>query len=310
MARYAAPGTDGSVVTFKPRYDHFIGGEYVAPTKGQYFENPTPVTGETFTEVARGTAEDVEDALDAAHAAAPAWGKTSAAERANILNKMADRDRGQPRDRSRSPRAGRTARPCRETLAADIPLAVDHLRYFAGAAARAGGLALRDRREHDRLPLPRAAGRRRADHPVELPDPHGDLEARPGAGRGQRGRAQARRADPGLDPRADRAGRRPAAAGRAQHRQRLRRGGRQAAGVQQAHPQDRVHRRDHHRPADHAVRQREPDPGHAGAGRQEPQHLLRRRRRPSRTSSTTRRSRASRCSRSTRARSAPARRAR
>src|SRR6476660_9202369 len=91
MARYAAPGTDGSVVSFKPRYDHFIGGEYVPPAKGQYFENPTPITGETFTEVARGTAEDVEKALDAAHAAAPAWGKTSAADRANVLNKMADR---------------------------------------------------------------------------------------------------------------------------------------------------------------------------------------------------------------------------
>ena len=107
-----------------------------------------------------------------------------------------------------------------------------------------------------------------------------------------------------------RADRRPAAAGRAQHRQRLRRGGGQAAGLQQAHPQDRLHRRDHDRPADHAVRQREPHPGHAGAGRQEPQHLLRRRRRASTTPSTTRRSRASRCSRSTRARSAPARRAR
>ena len=71
MARYAAPGTDRSVVSFKPRYDHFIGGEYVAPAKGRYFENPTPITGETFTEVARGTADDVE--------------------RANILNKMADR---------------------------------------------------------------------------------------------------------------------------------------------------------------------------------------------------------------------------
>jgi len=91
MARYAAPGTDGSVVSFKPRYDHFIGGEYVAPAKGLYFENLTPVAGETFTEVARGTADDVEKALDAAHAAAPAWGKTSPAERAGILNKMADR---------------------------------------------------------------------------------------------------------------------------------------------------------------------------------------------------------------------------
>jgi hypothetical protein len=98
MAKYAAPGTEGSVVSFKPRYDHFIGGEYVAPAKGQYFENPTPVTGENFTEVARGTADDVEKALDAAHAAAPAWGKTAIAERANILNKMAS----PPTFRSRS----------------------------------------------------------------------------------------------------------------------------------------------------------------------------------------------------------------
>ena len=74
MAKYAAPGASGSVVTFKPRYENFIGGEYVPPAKGQYFENPTPITGQTFTEVARSTAEDVEKALDAAHAAAPAWG--------------------------------------------------------------------------------------------------------------------------------------------------------------------------------------------------------------------------------------------
>ena len=86
-------------------------------------------------------------------------------------------------------------------------------------------------------------------------------------------------------------------AGRAQHRQRLRRRGRQAAGLVQPDRQDRLHRRDHDRPADHAVRQPEPHPGHAGAGRQEPEHLLRRRRRRARTPSTTRRSRASRCSR-------------
>ena len=194
MAKYAPPGTEGSVVSFKPRYDHFIGGEYVAPAKGQYFENPTPVTGETFTEVARGTADDIEKALDAAHAAAPAWGKTSAAERANILNKMADRveanlesiaiaeawenGKAVPRDaRRRHPARGR-------------PLAL-----LRRCPARPGGLALRDRREHHRVPLPRAARRRRADHPVELPDPHGDLEARPGAGRGQRDRAEAGRAD-------------------------------------------------------------------------------------------------------------------
>ena len=100
--------------------------------------------------------------------------------------------------------------------------------------ARPGGRHLADRRGHRRLPLPRAARRRRPDHPVELPDPDGGLEARPGAGRGQRHRAQAGRADPGLDPRADRTHRRPAPAGRAQHRQRLRRRGGQAAGVEQA----------------------------------------------------------------------------
>ena len=122
-----------------------------------------------------------------------------------------------------------------------------------------------------------------------------DLEAGPGAGRRQRRRAQAGRADPGLDHAADGAHRRPAAARRAQRRQRLRRRGRQAAGLQSSRiAQDRLHRRDHHRPADHAVRQPEPDPGHPGARRQEPEHLLRRRRREPTTPSTTRRSRASR----------------
>src|SRR5215210_4278787 len=141
MAKYAAPGTDGSVVSFKPRYDHFIGGEYVAPAKGQYFENPTPVTGETFTEVARGTADDIEKALDAAHAAAPAWGKTSAAERANILNKMADRVEANLESIAIA-EAWENGKACRETLAADIPLAVDHLRYFAGALrAQEGSLS-------------------------------------------------------------------------------------------------------------------------------------------------------------------------
>ena len=206
MAKYAPPGTEGSVVSFKPRYDHFIGGEYVAPAKGQYFENPTPVTGETFTEVARGTAEDIEQALDAAHAAAPAWGKTSAAERANILNKMADRieanlesiaDRRGLGERQGLPRDAGRRHPARGRPPA----------LLRRRPARPGGLAVGDRRGHGRLPLPRAAGRRRADHPVELPDPHGDLEARPALGRGQRDRAQAGRADPGVDPRAHRAGR-------------------------------------------------------------------------------------------------------
>jgi aldehyde dehydrogenase len=132
MPTYAAPGQPDSVVSFKSRYDHFIGGDYVAPVKGQYFENPTPITGETFTEVARGTSEDIEAALDAAHGAAPAWGKTSVTERANILNKMADRIEANL-EKIAIAESWENGKACRETLAADIPLAIDHLRYFAGA---------------------------------------------------------------------------------------------------------------------------------------------------------------------------------
>ena len=131
MAVYAAPGTEGSVVSYKSRYDHWIGGEYVAPAKGQYFENVSPVNGKVFCEVARGTAEDIEKALDAAHAAAPAWGRTSTTERANILNKIADRIE----ENLEMLAVGETwdnGKPVRETLAADLPLAVDHFRYFAG----------------------------------------------------------------------------------------------------------------------------------------------------------------------------------
>jgi aldehyde dehydrogenase len=91
MGRHAAPGQNGAKMAYESRYDHWIGGEYVKPQRGRYFENPTPVTGHTFTEIARGTAEDVERTLDAAHGAAPAWGRTPAAERANDLNKIADR---------------------------------------------------------------------------------------------------------------------------------------------------------------------------------------------------------------------------
>jgi aldehyde dehydrogenase len=141
MTQYAAPGQPGSVVSFRDRYDHFIGGEFVPPAKGQYFDNVTPVTGEAFTEIARGTAEDVEAALDAAEAAAPAWGKTSVTERANILNKMADRIEANL-EKVAIAESWDNGKACRETLAADIPLAIDHLRYFAGAIrAQEGGVS-------------------------------------------------------------------------------------------------------------------------------------------------------------------------
>ena len=88
---YANPNTEGALVNFKEQYQNFIGGEWVAPVKGQYLEVISPVTGKVFTSVPRSSAEDVELALDAAHAAKDAWGKTTVAYRSQILNKIADR---------------------------------------------------------------------------------------------------------------------------------------------------------------------------------------------------------------------------
>ncbi|HEX2905013.1 MAG TPA: aldehyde dehydrogenase family protein [Jatrophihabitans sp.] len=141
MAKYAAPGQDGSPVTLESRYDNYIGGEYVPPSKGEYFANITPVTGQEFTEVARSTAEDVELALDAAHGAKLAWGRTSTTERANILNKIADRIE-QNLEMLAVAECWENGKAVRETLAADLPLAVDHFRYFAGAVrAQEGGIS-------------------------------------------------------------------------------------------------------------------------------------------------------------------------
>ncbi|WP_404421313.1 aldehyde dehydrogenase [Thalassospira australica] len=129
---YKNPGDAGSVVAFKSRYDNFIGGEWTAPTKGQYFENVSPVNGKPFCEIARSSSEDIDKALDAAHAAAEAWGKTSVTERANILNKIADRME-QNLEMLAVAETWDNGKAVRETLAADIPLAIDHFRYFAGA---------------------------------------------------------------------------------------------------------------------------------------------------------------------------------
>ena len=112
------------------RYDNFIGGHWVAPVKGQYSENVTPATGEAFTEVPRSTPEDVDLALDAAHAAKDAWGETPVAERSRILNKVADAIEDNL-ELLAVAESWENGKPVRETLAADIPLAVDHFRYFA-----------------------------------------------------------------------------------------------------------------------------------------------------------------------------------
>ncbi|QOR65123.1 aldehyde dehydrogenase family protein [Cytobacillus suaedae] len=128
---YSKPGTTGSKITFKNRYENFIGGEWVAPLSGQYFENVSPVDGQVFCEVARSNHEDIERALDAAHAAKDAWGKTSVTERANILNRIANRME-ENLEMLANAETWDNGKPVRETLAADLPLAIDHFRYFAG----------------------------------------------------------------------------------------------------------------------------------------------------------------------------------
>ncbi len=129
---YVQPGNPDSVVTVQPRYDNFIGGRWVPPVEGQYSTTLSPVTGQPFTQVPRSTPEDVEVALDAAHAAKDAWGETSPAERACVLNKIADAMEEHLEMLAVAESWG-NGKPVRETLAADLPLAIDHFRYFAGA---------------------------------------------------------------------------------------------------------------------------------------------------------------------------------
>ncbi|MBU2924537.1 aldehyde dehydrogenase family protein [Colwellia sp. 4_MG-2023] len=128
---YANPGSEGSVVSFKPKYENFIGGDWVAPVKGNYFTNTTPITGEEICKIPRSSAEDIELALDAAHAAKVAWGKTSVQERSNILLQIADRIEANLETIAVAD-SWDNGKPVRETLAADIPLSVDHFRYYAG----------------------------------------------------------------------------------------------------------------------------------------------------------------------------------
>jgi aldehyde dehydrogenase len=129
---YEAPGKPGSVVSLKPRYGNFIGGEWVAPVNGRYSANLSPVNGKPFCEVAKSTAEDVELALDAAHQARDAWGETSLEGRAAVLNRIADAIETNL-EMLAVAETWENGKPVRETLAADIPLAIDHFRYFAGA---------------------------------------------------------------------------------------------------------------------------------------------------------------------------------
>ncbi|MCB5225831.1 aldehyde dehydrogenase [Alishewanella sp. 16-MA] len=128
---YANPGTAGALVNFKAQYGNYIGGEWVAPIKGQYFDNKSPVNGKVFCQIPRSSKEDIELALDKAHLAKAAWGSTSVAARSNILLKIADRME-QNLEMLAVAESWDNGKAIRETLAADIPLAIDHFRYFAG----------------------------------------------------------------------------------------------------------------------------------------------------------------------------------
>ena len=138
---YAQPGTPGAIVSFKPRYGNFINGEFVPPLGGQYFTNSSPVNGQPIAEFPRSGAQDIEQALDAAHAAAEAWGKTSVQDRALVLLKIADRIE-QNLEVLAVTESWDNGKAVRETLNADVPLAADHFRYFAGCIrAQEGGAA-------------------------------------------------------------------------------------------------------------------------------------------------------------------------
>ena len=128
---YPQPGGQDSPITIKNRYDNFIGGKWVPPANGEYFEDSSPVNGKTFCEVARGTAADIELALDAAHAAKDAWGRTSPAERSGVLLQIAQRIEDNLEELA-VVESWENGKGVRECLAADIPLAADHFRYFAG----------------------------------------------------------------------------------------------------------------------------------------------------------------------------------
>jgi len=125
------PGKLSETVSFRPRYGNFIGGKWVEPVSGQYFENITPVTGKVFCEIPRSNAQDIEKALDAAHAARVAWGHTSPTHRANLMIQIAQRME-ENLEMLALAETWDNGKPIRETMAADIPLAIDHWRYFAG----------------------------------------------------------------------------------------------------------------------------------------------------------------------------------
>ena len=258
---------------FKTRYDNYIGGAWMAPTSGRYFENPSPVNGEILCEIARSDAADVEKALDAAHAAKDAWGKTSVAERAVILNAIAQRMEDNLPMLAEA-ESWDNGKPIRETTAADLPLAIDHFRYFAGAIrAQEGGISEID---HDTVAyhFHEPLGVVGQIIPWNFPLLMATWKLAPALAAGNCVVIKPAEQTPAsILVLAELIGELlPAGVLNIVNGFGLEAG--QAARLFQPHRQDRLHGRDHHRPPDYAVRQPEPDPGHAGARRQVAQHLL------------------------------------
>lgn len=138
--KYANPNTDGAKINFSEKYGNFIGGEFSAPVDGKYFQVISPVTGKPYTQAPRSNEKDIELALDAAHTAAKTWTRTSATERSAVLNKIADRIEENLEMLAVAETWG-NGKPVRESLAADLPLTVDHFRYFAGVIRAEEGSA-------------------------------------------------------------------------------------------------------------------------------------------------------------------------
>ena len=183
MAVYARPGAEGSLLmSFAPRYENYIGGEWVAPNAGRYFENASPVTGQPFCEIPCPRRPTSRSVLDAAHAAAPGWARDDR-RRAGGDPQQDRRPIEENLESIAVAESWDNGKPVRETPNADIPLAIDYFRYFAGAIrAQEGSLSQIDDETvayHFHEPLGRP------DHPVELPDPDGHLEAGPGIGSGK-----------------------------------------------------------------------------------------------------------------------------
>ena len=148
---YSKPGSDDAIFTFKKRYENFIGGDWVAPANGSFFENRSPVDGNVYCEVARSSEADLTKALDFAHAAAPAWGKTAVTERSNMLLKIAQVMEDNL-EKLAYVDSWDNGKAIRETLNADVPLAVDHFRYFAGCIrAQEGSVSQIDAETYARL---------------------------------------------------------------------------------------------------------------------------------------------------------------